>query len=375
LAEPGDSQVKTASAPSPSASPSRRLDYLDGLRGLAALLVIVQHCGEIILSSGGSLLNPLVETINLGRVGVILFFLISGFVIPFSFSGDRPLHNFAVSRVLRLYPAYWLSLMLAVIMGPYAGQVLSMGEIAGNATMLQKLFGIRNGWGVYWSLFFELLFYAMCAALFALRRLRSARVVAIVAGGFALAAAALPIAHYIYGLDVPASEDPIFVAYLFCGSLLRLALYERDASARRLVPLIIVLIFAAAMINSGAVFPVAINSNGFLGPMQLALAFTLPIALFVLVLAWRPAVPASALFFGRISYSLYLFQGAALIVLAKLLPPHPAALTSLAFVIGVVGTTTLMAWLVYGSVERPAITLGRRITHRAPPAMAAQVAP
>ena len=46
----------------------------------------------------------LVQNVSLGRFGVALFFLISGFIVPFSIGGERPLFQFAVSRVFRLYP-------------------------------------------------------------------------------------------------------------------------------------------------------------------------------------------------------------------------------------------------------------------------------
>ena len=69
-----------------------RIAYIDGLRGIAALAVVARHSSEVIVTArpaddhvataAGFLFS---ETINFGRFGVVLFFMISGFVIPFSF--------------------------------------------------------------------------------------------------------------------------------------------------------------------------------------------------------------------------------------------------------------------------------------------------
>jgi len=107
---------------------SRRLAYIDGLRGVAALMVVVQHGMETAFSHApaDSALRQVVKLVflddfNIGRVGVVAFFCISGFVVPFSFAGPAPLRAFVVSRFFRLYPAYWLSILCAVIV--YGGGV------------------------------------------------------------------------------------------------------------------------------------------------------------------------------------------------------------------------------------------------------------
>jgi peptidoglycan/LPS O-acetylase OafA/YrhL len=57
-----------------------------------------------------ALANTVVQNVSLGRFGVALFFLISGFAVPFSIGGERPPAHFFISRVFRLYPACWLAL-------------------------------------------------------------------------------------------------------------------------------------------------------------------------------------------------------------------------------------------------------------------------
>ena len=61
----------------------RRLDYIDGLRGLAALMVIVVHCANFL---GTNILpEAILGWMKLGRFGVQVFYIISAFTIMMSF--------------------------------------------------------------------------------------------------------------------------------------------------------------------------------------------------------------------------------------------------------------------------------------------------
>src|SRR5215831_12453879 len=86
-------------------SSASRVYVLDGLRLMAALLVMMHHLvgpWRPGMDPGGRFFE---ELSKYGFVGVELFFLISGFVICMS-SWGRPLGHFFTSRVARLFPAY-----------------------------------------------------------------------------------------------------------------------------------------------------------------------------------------------------------------------------------------------------------------------------
>ena len=96
-----------------SRSPANRFAALDALRGIAALLVVWQHTSEYFINQpgmppDGSGMLELFKAIDPGRIGVICFFLISGFIIPSSLrsNGNAPLTEFSIKRFFRLYPAY-----------------------------------------------------------------------------------------------------------------------------------------------------------------------------------------------------------------------------------------------------------------------------
>ncbi|MFE6779655.1 acyltransferase family protein [Streptomyces sp. NPDC057702] len=149
-----------------------RLYVLDGLRLVAALMVVLFH---YVALYGGWENNPravfpsLHSYARYGWLGVEVFFLISGFVICMSTWG-RSLGDFVVSRVSRVYPAYWAAVLLTaavVTVWPQVRDVDGWSEVFTNLTMLQQGLGVSDVDGVYWTLFIELKFYALFAVVVA----------------------------------------------------------------------------------------------------------------------------------------------------------------------------------------------------------------
>jgi peptidoglycan/LPS O-acetylase OafA/YrhL len=92
---------------------------LEGLRAIAALLVVLTHAGSL---TGDARAGWLARPAKMGDIGVAVFFVLSGFLIyrPFArahFAGERPIEARAFwwRRLLRIVPAYWLA--LAVLWG------------------------------------------------------------------------------------------------------------------------------------------------------------------------------------------------------------------------------------------------------------------
>lgn len=111
--------------------------------------------------------NSLIEITRYGYLGVELFFMISGYVIFFS-ALNRTASQFAVSRAVRLYPAYWFAVMFTALFAYFWGGDLMAVEpkqIVWNMTMLQSFFWIPHVDGVYWTLLYEITFYFAVAVL------------------------------------------------------------------------------------------------------------------------------------------------------------------------------------------------------------------
>jgi peptidoglycan/LPS O-acetylase OafA/YrhL len=102
-----------------------RYKQLDSLRGIAALCVFISHC-FLMLSPPGTWVEPIKQSplgilLN-GRAAVMFFFVLSGFVLSLPFiNSDRPLKltEFYVKRIFRIYPAYLLAILVAILLKTY----------------------------------------------------------------------------------------------------------------------------------------------------------------------------------------------------------------------------------------------------------------
>lgn len=159
---------------------SKRVNEIDLLRFVAALAVVFFHYAfrGYAADDRSIMAYPLLAPVaKYGYLGVELFFLISGFVILMTASRGS-LKAFAVSRFVRLYPAFWacctLSFVVIVLLGGdrYSASVY---QYLVNMTMLSGFVGVASIDGVYWSLFVELQFYALVAALVAIGRIHQAQ--------------------------------------------------------------------------------------------------------------------------------------------------------------------------------------------------------
>jgi len=155
---------------------SNRVNEIDLLRFVAALSVVLFHYTFRGYAADGmsSMPYPLLAPIaKYGYLGVNLFFIISGFVILMT-AANGSLRGFVVSRLIRLYPAFWacctISFAAIGLMGDTRYSA-SIDQYLINMTMLSGFLGIPAIDGVYWSLFVELRFYALVALILAIGRI------------------------------------------------------------------------------------------------------------------------------------------------------------------------------------------------------------
>jgi peptidoglycan/LPS O-acetylase OafA/YrhL len=154
---------------------SKRLYVLDLLRFVAAIAVMLHH--QVGAIAGWGVANhhnmPVLAPItHFGLLGVDLFFLISGFVILMSTWG-KSVGDFAVSRFVRIFPAYWFAVTVAILIFLIWGVALGRGpgseghlrSYLPNMTMLEYGTGSQPLEVVYWTLWYELHFYALIALL------------------------------------------------------------------------------------------------------------------------------------------------------------------------------------------------------------------
>ena len=162
-----------------------RLAVLDGLRFAAAAAVLVYHFVAVNHHAWGARTStslPDAQAVTAyGSFGVQLFFVVSGFVILMTAWG-RDVRGFVASRAGRLFPAYWASVLLTVILLVLVvpgRRDVDLPQAAANLTMVQRAFGIPDLEAVYWTLWSELRFYVLVGVLVAVGLTR-ARVLAFV---------------------------------------------------------------------------------------------------------------------------------------------------------------------------------------------------
>lgn len=119
---------------------------LDGIRFIAAFLVLLHHAFYFKhdYSPGITFLNNLF--VDAGRIGVNLFFILSGFLISYLLlvekdsTGDISYRNFYIRRVLRIWPLYLGYGLIVTFLGPFIAQWLGDKDAVGLSTMVINLF-------------------------------------------------------------------------------------------------------------------------------------------------------------------------------------------------------------------------------------------
>ena len=399
-------------APPAPAVPARvrrgRLEFLDALRGIAAMSVAVQHGAELIWPS---YLRWSLEVFRPGEFGVFLFFLCSGFIIPASLERHDDLRRFWVSRVFRLYPLYWAVigaiLLLHLAWNRYpVPDPLGAGGLLVNLTMVQYFTRTPLVIGASWTLAYEMCFYLGCSMLFLAGVHRRSSRIALGMVGVTLAGATL-LPLLAVGGHVPTTRAIAVAGLLGAAAVAGLAWYSRDrgwptriALAGLCVvtfPLVIdrpdafwfaMLLFATMFTGTvlyrwhsdrvpgwGAFAIVALavvagvvgsyvnvpdtfdpelaNAHHTWRPE--ALTYVAALVAFCGALALRTrAFPRPLIFLGTISYSVYLVHAVVIHVVPRL---DNAVLTIVMWIALVIAVSSL----TYVLVEKPAQELGHRL--------------
>lgn len=156
--------------PSPATSPEAprrsRLRGLDGLRFVAAAAVVLFHYTGVEAGFWDGPPTGVFPTLNeasrYGYLGVELFFMVSGFVILMTAYG-RSIEGFTASRIARLFPAYWVAVVITVTLQAFWSGGRNPGPVDTliNLTMVQGAFDIPAVQGAFWTLWIELKFYVL----------------------------------------------------------------------------------------------------------------------------------------------------------------------------------------------------------------------
>lgn len=372
-----------------------RLAWLDALRGLGAIAVVIEHLNYTFLPE----FRP--KMINLGIYGVLVFFLVSGYIIPASLERRGDVRAFWLGRLFRLYPLYLLSIVIVVAMVP-VHRLRADLDVFAHITMLMEVTGSSGATEPMWTLSYEMVFYLLVTALFVAGVHRRSGLSALLFGLLSVVVAfALPIRRGL--LDGPVV--PI-VALVVIGVALGCVLFgprlARVAGAITLGVGSVVLVaigsrvpwqgamILAVMFTGTAVYrwehrqgsglwpvagvaflvclipflkPVTIN-----GPANL-LTMALAGGTFALFMALRERrFPRLLAWLGMISYSVYLLHMPVVRLYFSVFgtPGDQHLLIEAGIGVALIAAICGVSWLTYRFVELPMQQYGRRLAKRLP---------
>lgn len=353
----------------------KRFEHIDSMRAIAALLVVWLHTSEVFVNfarpSIQDGLHNIASFFDFGRIGVVLFFAISGFVIPASLKGDRLSGSraFLIKRFFRLYPVYWLSIPFAVITSWYLwGKDISLSAILWNLTMIQEAIGHSNAEGVYWTLQTELVFYALCVGLFLIGGLRSIWVLSSLVFVLTAAYIAPPLLNGI-GIHLPSITNPtvgamcLNLGVMFWGTLFRAWIEQRP------FPLIgKVALFGYVVCWCGlaimAIKLLSVNDAYW----KLYGTYAIGVVLFSVLTTTKKVSTTWLAWLGTISYSIYLFHPVVMYTISWNVQASNIewikGWTTGSYMLLTVVLTVLLSAITHRYVELPAIRLGDYLSKR-----------
>lgn len=365
--EPAPVAAANGAAARPRAG--RRILFADGLRGLAALWVVLFHAAEgKHVQAFQAVLPPWLSTFafDWGHLGVAVFFVLSGYVMVRSVEGAETTARFGgrflLRRLVRLSPPYWASIAFVLAYGALKAAFVPSAEpvpgspavVAAHVLYLQDFLALPAISVVYWTLCIEIQFYLVFVVLLVLRqRLRATGVAS--ADGWVWAGAALVGLPWAMGWTttpvVPGSFLPFWFAFVAGAAVGRARSPARFGAA---------LAFVAVLVAGWASTASGVVGAAVVAALVLLVGSSWP--------AWTRVLESRPLqWLGLVSYSLYLTHnqvtGATAFVLRRWLPTTPAAEALL--LAGVVAASLGVAALGWALVERPSMALSRRISLRA----------
>jgi peptidoglycan/LPS O-acetylase OafA/YrhL len=340
-----------------------RLDFLDSLRGIAAVSVVFFHT-LLVPAPNPALSNHFASSlVHFAGTGVFLFFVISGWSLAMTMPRhDRtasPPISFAISRLFRIAPLFYA--VMAVTM---ARDFLKLGTIVDPATLLANaafVFNFVPGGqegivAASWTIGVEMIFYALFIPIY--RAGLAAQIgMAVVSTGLFAGIVSLTDRSYYYWSVV--GYFPMFLIGMWTYRLYAWAVAAGTITRRTAWA---VLIAGLAVLGACAAVPGAEKMILLRIPIAIGYA-TVLLACGLL----RPAILSSPrlIFFGTISYSLYLIHVIVILLVDAAFPRLagvlPGDLAYWADALLVLVVATPIAAVLHKMIERPSDTLGRAL--------------
>ncbi|MBD2345359.1 acyltransferase family protein [Anabaena subtropica] len=347
---PDNSQVK------------KRLYTLQLLRGLAAVLVVLAHCDLIFNQNYGK--DFFFKIFNFGGSGVDFFFVLSGFIIvyihKYEIGHSSQLFPFLFKRFARIYPIYWVFLILkmsASFIFSYNPESTERNfiEIIKAFTLFPQDRNILSSsfLGVSWTLSYEILFYLIFALFIGFSSRIAYPIVSIWFLGV--------LANFVGIMPLP--KDSLILNFVFSSYNIEFALGCLAAYlfAKYQIK------WGMALISVGAFLYTlsAINYYHQIVSISQVITFGIPSMLLLLGFAYienvkNLQIPRLLVYIGDASYSIYLAHGFAINNISKVVQKIYPNITENIFLLNSFGLvisciSIMFGCLVFSLIEKPLI--------------------
>lgn len=374
--------IPTLLKPSPVIT---RVDFASNLRGLAAVIVLLSHyCGVFWLNRAAVelLINAPILSVTIyptptilvflhtllffdwGSYGVGIFFLISGFVIPFSLSRETA-KTFLIRRFMRIFPLYSIGLTITLIsvyvsglyfsrLFPYIFTDLFVHYIIG----FRDLFLSKNIDGIIWTLEIEFKFYILCVLFIKLFKAKSAYVFIIPL-----------VLFFISCITI------YFSIFLCCSNSFTQYMYLFYLSSQYLIFMFIGVVYNYFYCNviikiRGflliGIFLILFYIHGYISVYKLSIdymwGYFLSFVTFALCYRFHGRIRSFCFlsFLSDISYPLYVIHGVSGYVFISILLDYGVSIVYSLLIVTI--CVFVISWLLHKGVEIPAQAIGRHLS-------------
>ncbi len=370
---------------------STRIEFANTLRGFAALAVVISHYYGVFWTNRaavGALTNApalpiethampayiswlhVLPLFNWGAYGVALFFIISGFVIPFSLQKMGWI-GFLMNRILRIVPTYvfgfsitllgvWVSCIYFSEEWPFTFREVFIHYIPGIRDVLWS----RGIDGIVWTLEIEMKFYILCAAMIVLFRRYSTKVFYVPVVLFALALCVnrmIPVwqesSLLAWRLVLTYLMVSQYVIYMYIGVLFHY-LHRGKLDSNR------------AYLGIGGLFLLFClqwRAGPYAESLHLAWSYAFALLTFAFAYTYPRFFKSNGIFnfFAGISYPLYVIHGVAGYVTLRIM--LDMGFDSWVSLFAVTAVFLFLSYLLHVLIEAPSQRVGKRLGARLAP--------
>lgn len=353
----------------------KKLDYIDALRGVAILLVVLVHASQYVKPVSDVLIRIMGE----GARGVQLFYIASAITLCMSWGARRssdlnPVRDFYLRRFFRIAPMFYLAIVLFLFLNGTAASYFAPNGISWWFVPVTALFlhgfhpeTINSVVPGGWSVAVEMTFYLVFPLLVRIEKIRY--LFAFLVLSLLLQKVNAPVSGWIFQYAPP--QEYLIDRFAFFNFIAQLPVFVIGLITYRFLALRKP---GKPGLLLGALVGFVLCSAEFWWPRQSIVESHVVagamFAMFTILLAYCPTVLVVnrlTVLLGRLSFSMYLVHIAILKVLSGTALPGALGdgnLNSVLFFVFVLALTAAVSWVTYTFIEKPGIAFGRRLIEK-----------